>query len=211
MNTIGIDFSLNYSSICVSNDDKLYYYSLIRSERQTKKQNSLINELGKINCQQTIYLPKNQEIEDDYSKKEINKILDANIITKEIINIINKYDKISNIIIEGFSFGSLGQRALELGGYQFILRKEILELKDKNLKILAPSTIKKTAGKGNYSKIEMFKAYVNNSSQDNILENCNVRKFILNNQENIFINNKTILEPVCGLIDSYWVQRTFSK
>ena len=78
-----------------------------------------------------------------------------------------------------------------------------------NIQIISPMSVKKTAGKGNYKKREMLEAYLSNTSRDPILKECDIYKYILLNKDS-FIKKDNVVEPVCGVIDSYWVRRSIN-
>lgn len=200
---VGIDFSLNFTGVTVLYNNETSHLSVTRGDNFTKKQKDLINQAEQTTNYKNLIVPK-PKFSNDYSSDEVLRVLDAtnisNIIIKELLNY--EYDELV-VSIEGFSYSSLGQRALELGGYQYILRKSLYDI-GANLNVYSPGTIKKTAGKGNFKKYDMLVAYLKDKN-DYIFKN-----FILNNIELININLK-VMEPFCGIIDSFWVLQTLLK
>ena len=200
--SVGIDFSLNYSGITVLKDSCYSFYAINREENFTKKGLNFIKDLESTISFQNIFIPKFIESE-NYEENQVLKLKDIETISDVILNILKEYN-INNIKLEGLSYSSLGQRSLDLAGFNYILRYRIYE-QFKNLKIIAPTTAKKLAGKGNLNKVGMFGAFVSNVLNDKQLQQNETYLKILNNIEIININNKKIIEPVAGLIDGYFI------
>ena len=199
---VGIDFSLNYTCIAILDSSDYFFCSITREENLSKKQKEIITDLEKLGKFKNFYINKFKE-GNDYQENQLLKIKDIKIISDIILNIL-KEQNINNIKLEGLSYSSLGQRSLDLAGYNYILRYLIVE-NFRELKIVAPSSIKKTAGKGNLNKVGMFESFISNKLDDNILTGNEIYKYILNKKEIFNKNKKTIVEPVAGLIDSYFI------
>lgn len=206
-NVLSIDFSLNYTACCYINNNELNYASFHREQKLTKKQKQLIEDLSATG---NFYHRSLKEVvkTKNYSDNELNKIKDASLLSESVLEII-KNNAITDIILEGFSFGSSGLRSLDIGGYAYILRTAIYK-GGYGLEIISPKTVKKLAGSGNNSKFQMFEAYKNNILNDDMLNDCKIRNFILGNLETI-VNKEKIIEPVCGLIDAYFLLKGAKK
>ena len=112
--------------------------------------------------------------------------------------------------IEGFSFGSTGNRLAQLSGYQHVLRYKMNKIfSNDNLWIFAPMTVKATAGKGNFNKEKMMEAFMN--SEDPILLNSKFFKALKSRPEEFQNKKGAFLKPVDDVVDAYWVLKTLEK
>jgi hypothetical protein len=121
-------------------------------------------------------------------------------------------DEIESWAIEGFSFGSTGNRLAQISGYQWLLRHMISHnyvIGSEAMWVFAPMTVKATAGKGNFKKEDMITAFL--SSEDPALRETGLWK-ALTTEPASFQNKKGAwLKPIDDIIDAYWVLRTLEK
>jgi len=114
--------------------------------------------------------------------------------------------------IEGFSFGSTGNRLAQLSGYQWLLRHDLsltFGLNADDMWVFAPMTVKATAGKGNFKKEQMIDAFL--AEEDSDLRDHLFWKNLTSNPT-AFQNKKgSWLKPIDDLIDSYWILRTLER
>lgn len=217
---VGIDYSINHTSICIDNKGDLSYYIITRGSRLSKQQKKVIADLEDTKFLQNFYLIKHEK-NVNYNLEENSKLTDAINITEIIfLNILKKYD-ITNIKvgIEGFSYGSVSMRNFDIVGYQYLLRN-MLRQNNIDFKIFSPSEIKKVAGKGNYSKGEMVMAYLNYYTKDIIrliklsdmgeLKGLKVWQYLKDNFSDITKTSK-VIEPISGICDSFWTMKTTEK
>ncbi len=117
-----------------------------------------------------------------------------------------------HMAIEGFSFGSTGNRLAQLSGYQYLFRYMMYadcNMQPANFYVYAPMTVKATAGKGNFKKEQMIEAFLNDT--DTGLQATAFWK-ALKNAPAEFQNKKGAWhKPIDDLIDSYWVLKTLEK
>jgi len=187
MVSAGIDYSINYPSVVI-NDNGLFRFISFERKDLSKK-----------------YL---FDIEHHIIEKYPDTLEDSIRLNKLIIHVLQQYG-VGLVKIEGFSYMSSGSSYIDLISYQSILRYMLFESGIK-LEIYSPKTVKKTAGKGNYNKMEMFDAFLNENLDNDFYKN--VLKF----QNEIRKNNKEgtvtdIKKPYQDLIDAYWVLKTESK
>jgi|688.fasta_scaffold391679_3 hypothetical protein len=158
------------------------------------------------------------------AERERSSLIDANKQILEIVSTIHNIhsEGIWNIKdwkgltytlgIEGFSFGSTGNRLAQISGYQWVLRYNLFlsgKLKPENLHVYAPMTVKATAGKGNFKKEQMIDAFLN--SQDPKVQETTFWQAMTKTPE-YFQNKKGAWEkPIDDLIDSFWVLQTLLK
>lgn len=184
MNLIGIDPSINSTAVVAN--DKIFIHTT-DSAVYTKKGNytkwfGYCENLVNI---QTISFSTHK----DYSKLEILKLIDYDTITTEIVNNIKVVldDCPTKVYIEGYSYSSVSGDLIDLVTFSTLLRKKLYEHITKDIKVIAPSTLKKETailtynpineGKrkekwvyrnnegvagGNFKKPEMYKAIVEN-------------------------------------------------
>lgn len=198
---IGVDFSLNSPAVCVNNDNIFNYYSLYRPGKLTKKEVIGIDVLKEfknlnLNINKPIVESKN------YQVRENNNLIEAEFLTDSIIEYIRSKIKDSEVKIglEGFSYGSTGNRLAELAGYNYLLRHKLIK-NNYNFSIYSPKTIKSIAGNGNYNKDQIAESYLN------IIDDDELRVFLNDNKDTLFINRHWI-KPIDDLIDAYFTAKT---
>lgn len=201
---IGIDFSISSPAVCINDDNKFSYYSLYRPGKLTKKEVIGIDVLKEfknlsLNINKPIVESKN------YQLRETNNLIEAEFLTDSIIEYIqnNIHNKKVKICIEGFSYGSISNRALELSGYNYLLRHKLLK-NGYNFSIYSPKTIKAVAGNGNYNKEQIAESYLS------IIDDDKLRIFLNDNKDTLYINRK-FLKPIDDLIDAYFASKTIQK
>jgi hypothetical protein len=108
--------------------------------------------------------------------------------------------------IEGFSYNSKGSSVSKLYGYGYILRYILKEV-GYNKTIIAPTNVKKTAGKGNFKKKDMMESFLENKLNDNKLNLNNFYNNLINNID-FFKDKDSVYKPVEDVIDAYWVLKS---
>ena len=82
-----------------------------------------------------------------------------------------------------------------------ILKLKMLKtLKPEDIMTVAPTTIKKFAGKGNMNKLQLFEAFQKNSVEDQVL----AQSPLYNVVKNLEVGKK-IPKPLDDLIDAYFL------
>lgn len=145
MITIGIDPSINSTGICVSHNDKNYYY--IIPSKMTKKMDQFQHEYICL-LPYTKYSTK----EGEYTDKEKFKTTNIYSICYRIKRVIEQVieatgEDSSHIIVnmEGVSYGSVGSAALvDLAGLNFAIRMTLLQMHI-SFNIISPTSLKKFA------------------------------------------------------------------
>lgn len=92
------------------------------------------------------------------SQKELDVFEKCYLVAKNISNYVIKYEP-NVIILEGLSFGNLGNRTRDLAGLQFVIITHLrYQLNFNNIIIVPPPTLKKFAtGSGRADKTLMIK------------------------------------------------------
>ena len=148
-------------------------------------------------------LPKKSTI----AERERSSLDDASVLIREITKWFT-HQKLDAYAIEGFSFGSTGNRLAQISGYQWVLRWEFRNIikETKDFWIFSPMTIKAVAGKGNFKKEQMIDAFI--QSDDPILQKTGLWKALNSNPEMFQTKRGNWLKPIDDIIDAYWVLRT---
>ena len=140
----------------------------------------VINETGKIICQELISTTPKQEIEERLQS-----------INDNIFEILNKLrEKLPNIIyVEGLAFGARGQSMLELAGLHYYIRMS-LKLESVPYKIIAPSVVKKfVTGKGTAKKelmlLRVYKKWGVSFDDNNLCDAYSLARLAL--EENVHL------------------------
>lgn len=213
MNYIAIDFSLNSPGICIYNDkSKMYrFISYLKPKTGTKKDQSLQEELGFL---KDVTIVKQPDFTNDqnYSGTELSKVKRYDRMADEIINLIlqESFEGDSfTIAFEGTSYGSkMGtNNMIDMAAGAAILKLKMLKiLKPEDLLTVAPTTIKKFAGKGNMNKTQVFDAFVANSIDDKSLLKSPFYSLIKD-----LDCGKKIPKPVDDLIDAFFLTAMIAK
>ena len=209
MNYISVDFSLNSPGICLYNDNtnKYHFISYIKKGVGTKKEQKLQEEISLLDdvtlTNQPDWTSTNQ-----YSSAELLKIRRYNSMSNDILDLILKCTDSSEdytIAFEGSSYGSkMGTNNLiDMAAGAAILKNNMLEsISPIDIKTIAPTTIKKHAGKGNMKKRELWDAFVENRIQD---ENIKTSKLFNFCGDLVESDDKKIPKPFDDLVDAYFL------
>ena len=160
MNLVTVDFSLNSPGICVwqSDTNEYHFISYIKAGSGTKAEQKRQEEISLFKDVTLVHQPDWNLTVGDYSKNEFAKIKRYIKTADDIINLIvsitnTKQDY--HIAFEGTSYGSkMGtNNMIDMAAGAAILKEQMIcQLEVKNLLTVAPTTIKKHAGKGNMNK-----------------------------------------------------------
>jgi len=200
MNIVGIDFSINSTAMCteIDNNEKFYLFTRNISKNRANCLESTDIEL--------VYLDKFKD-SNDLNEVESDKVYNAIELSNSILKILESYDSYIDILtIEGFSYGGTGLRALDLAGFQYILRSMIaLSNNIDLLKFVPPSTLKKFAIKGNASKSEMIESFMQ-LAPDNILY-----KILKNEECDCISKSGNYQKPFDDLVDSWYIKEFYKN
>lgn len=174
MNLVTVDFSLNSPGICVwqSDTNEFHFVSYIKAGQGTKAEQKRQEEISSLEDVTLIHQPDWKTKYGDYSKNEFAKVKRYMAMADDIINIIlgithTKQDYY--IAFEGSSYGSkMGtNNIIDMAAGAAILKEQMIcQLHVNDILTVAPTTIKKHAGKGNMNKAALWKAFIDNVLQD---------------------------------------------
>lgn len=195
---VGVDFSLNSPGICVYKDGDYKFAGFVREKSSflTKKMLKTIQELNENNIVKIDFSVK-QITQKDYNEREQALLLNAHALTDQILNYIVSICENPVVIIEGFAFGSKGNRLIELASFQYILRYKLMT-RGINFVIYSPKTIKKTAGYGAYTKDEMMEKFFEFFPENELKQKLS----------EIYKEYK-ISHPFEDMIDAFWGVQTY--
>lgn len=206
--TVGIDFSIKSCAITVINGSQLNFYTYARKSVAKEEFFQLLEgcDVNVSRLEDEPPLHKNATI----AERERSSTNDGIKLSKSIVMSLNEWDFTYNahVAFEGFSFGSSGNRLSQISGYQWLLRRDLLRglgLPLDNMWFFSPTTVKATAGKGNFKKEQMIEAFLQ-EDEDHLLH----RRMRTCPEE--FQTKKGLwLKPIDDIIDSYWVAKTLEK
>jgi len=159
MRIIGFDFSINKPAACIYENDVYEFYSWPFGLSEKIKEiyrNSGVN----------LFDREDEKYKgSDSSEKMRRDVSNAAYLSDLIISSLPDGDiSKDQIVFEGFSFASSGNVVLQLGGYKYILMKDLYDecVPWKNMDTYAPITLKKTAGasKKGMGKKEMIDSFL---------------------------------------------------
>jgi len=208
VNYVAVDFSLNSPGICIYNDKskKYQFISYIKAKTGTKAEQAFQEDISKLKDVALIYQP-DFTTSDAYSSQELNKIKRYDKMADDIVNLILQESQQGDgytIAFEGTSYGSkMGtNNMIDMAAGAAILKLKMLKIfKPEDIQTIAPTTIKKFAGKGNMNKLQLCEAFLNNVNGDPFLMKGELFHFVTNN---ITIEKK-IPKPLDDLIDAYFL------
>ena len=205
MNLVTVDFSLNSPGICVwqSDTNEYHFISYIKAGSGTKAEQRRQEEIstftnltvnGDITVTGTV----------DGRAKIKRYIKTADDIINLIVNITQtKQDY--HIAFEGTSYGSkMGtNNMIDMAAGAAILKEQMIsQLEVKNLLTVAPTTIKKHAGKGNMNKLALWVAFLNNIVESPELAKTSLFKYCVND---IGDEVKKVPKPFDDLVDAWFL------
>lgn len=206
MTYVTIDFSLNSPGICIFHQDTYTFFSYIKPGMGTKKELQIQEELSQLVDVRYVTQPDFTN-NLNYSSAELAKIHRYITTSNEIINVIKEVTVgATNYIFafEGTSFGSkMGtNNIIDMAAGAAILKMKLIDtFQPDNIETVAPSTIKKHAGRGNMSKVELWEKFLQNELKDEQLEASHFLKFC---QTHIGETSK-IPKPFDDLVDAYFL------
>lgn len=207
---VGIDFSILSTAICVYDTitEEIEFATFARKRVVRDHVHKDLQNSGVYIC-----LQDEHDIEKHMLAGNRNCVLDSEQLSDAIFSYIKtKYDIYGGVkvCIESFSFGSTGNRLVQLAGYQYILRNKLAKLIGvENLYFVAPQTVKSIAGasKKGQNKKDMLDCFMD--LDGNIKDNS----FYINIKHNNYFRNKNnkIQKPVDDIVDSYYIMKSIKR
>jgi len=171
----------------------------------TKAEQKLQEELSLLSDVTLINQPDFTNTE-SFSSAELLKVKRYDKMADDIINLVlqNSFDGDGfTIAFEGTSYGSNGgtNNMIDMAAGAAILKLKLLKtLNPDDIKTVAPTTIKKFAGKGNMNKLQLFDCFQRNVNEDPILAKSPLWKIVKDLEV-----GKKIPKPLDDLVDAYFL------
>jgi len=229
---IGIDFSINSPALTIFTQNTLQFAAFSRDDK-----------IYSDNIYKTLYdlgvnisvLPERQSIKNinlTSRQDTIDSLLTASYIIDTIKKLGgNNLDPETNeIVIEGFSYSSPGNRVMQNAGYHYVLRNQLIisdlitiDKVNENFWTFVPLTIKKFAllhSKSKKSKNVNFKgkepiieSFIDEHKNPDCLPGLVEHPFykaFCNDPEFFKRKNKSFNKPIDDIIDSYYIIKTLN-
>ena len=209
MNLVTVDFSLNSPGICIWTSDKNEYQfiSYLKANTGTKAEQKRQEEISTFSDVTLFHQPDWKTKFGDYSKNEFAKIKRyremASDLISTIVNIVGT-TRDYYIAFEGSSYGSkMGtNNIIEMAAGAAILKNQMMELICvEEILTVAPTTIKKHAGKGNMNKAALWTAFLNNVCESPELAKSPLFKYCVSEIGEV----KKVPKPFDDLVDAWFI------
>lgn len=206
MTYVTIDFSLNSPGICIYANNSYHFIGYLKPKTGTKKEQKMQEEIGMLNGVHISHQPDWTNNE-GYSKSEMIKIQRHMQTAEDIINFIIDIagDKGEFVIaFEGSSYGSSAgtNNIIDMAAGAAILKMKLYtKLNVLDILTVAPSTIKKHAGKGNMKKDQLWVKFLENTLNDPDLQNSELYDYCVKNIGEV----KRVPKPFDDLVDAYFL------
>jgi hypothetical protein len=217
MHFVAIDFSLNSPGICAfnSNTEKYTFISYLKPGTGTKKEQKIQEDFAALN--DSIFMDQPDFSNNEaYSGSEFHKVLRYLTTATDIISLIEQVIPVTEDVVfafEGTSFGSkMGtNNIIDMAAGAAILKLKLLEnFNVETIETVAPSTIKKHAGKGNMNKGDLWTVFRDHINNDSNRPKTETFLFCQNEIGKI----QKIPKPFDDLVDAYflnaYLQTTFN-
>ncbi len=209
MNLVTVDFSLNSPGICIwqSDTNRYHFISYLKPNSGTKAEQRRQEEIEAFSDVSLIHQPDWKASVGDYSKNEFAKIIRYKTTAEHLIKLITGITQTTedyHIAFEGSSYGSkMGtNNIIDMAAGAAILKEQMIsKLEVKNLLTVAPTTIKKHAGKGNMNKAALWMAFLNNVCESPELANSPLYKYCVSEIGEV----KKVPKPFDDLVDAWFL------
>jgi hypothetical protein len=219
MNSIGIDYSMNSVGITVRHNSNTFFYSVVNSYSLSKAKDFDINKNGGMSKDVLNSLDGYKIIRRiPYTKnKENSKLVELNAwhnallvgseeLSSEVMTFLNPFLKDCEFVVfENYITRNGGDTTIQIIEFTKDLKSKIYASGFKNIKIISAPEVKMFAGGGNFTKEDMFNAFLLHH------RNSKFHDFLTKNKKLLIKNSKEIIKPVDDVIDSYFILEAFSQ
>lgn len=164
---VGIDQSISSTAISILDNDGKEWFYLIKphlSKKELEVQHSLKN------LTYVVYQKNVPNKTDEYWQKEQIKLDNITNIVDKIKQIVESFEGVKIISIEGLSYGSRTSSLVDLSGLNYLIRNA---LKNYTIFVFAPSSVKRFwSGMGNASKEIMTQVFIGMHPEFRIVPVC---------------------------------------
>ena len=209
LNLVTVDFSLNSPGICIwqSSTNRYHFISYLKPGTGTKAEQRRQEEIDTFPDVSLIDQPDWKASLGDYSKNEFAKIIRYKTTADHLIRLITGITQTKEdyyIAFEGSSYGSkMGtNNIIDMAAGAAILKEQMISKLDvRKLLTVAPTTIKKHAGKGNMNKAALWKAFLNNVCKSPELAQSPLYKYCVSEIGEV----KKVPKPFDDLVDAWFL------
>lgn len=209
MNLVTVDFSLNSPGICIwqSSTNRYHFISYLKPGTGTKAEQRRQEEIDTFSDVSLIDQPDWKASLGDYSKNEFAKIIRYKTTADHLIRLITGITQTKEdyyIAFEGSSYGSkMGtNNIIDMAAGAAILKEQMISKLDvRKLLTVAPTTIKKHAGKGNMNKAALWTAFLNNVCESPELAQSPLYKYCVSEIGEV----KKVPKPFDDLVDAWFL------
>ena len=208
---MGVDYSINSPAICILRNNRYFWLSQPKPEK-SKKALGIQMQVAALDEITLVFQPIITDTE-SYSKNDILKLSKYNFVAENLVEQLGfalgpDKSKTIDIGFEGYSFGSNSNNLIDIVTATTCFKTKFLSTisNNKDMRVFAPSTIKKHAGGGRLKKRDLFDVFVENRLQDENLEKTDLWKFC----SKLEIGKK-VPKPLDDLIDAYFAVNCLRK
>ena len=208
---MGVDYSINSPAICIFRDNRYFWLSQPKPEK-SKKALGIQMQVAALDEITLVFQPIITDTE-SYSKNDILKLSKYNFVAENLVEQLAfalgpDENKIIDVGFEGYSFGSNSNNLIDIVTATTCFKTKFLSTisNNKDMRVFAPSTIKKHAGGGRLKKRDLFDVFVENRLQDENLEKTDFWKYC----SKLEIGQK-VPKPLDDLIDAYFAVNCLRK
>ena len=209
LNLVTVDFSLNSPGICIwqSSTNRYHFISYLKPGTGTKAEQRRQEEIDTFSDVSLINQPDWKASLGDYSKNEFAKIIRYKTTADHLIRLITGITQTKEdyyIAFEGSSYGSkMGtNNIIDMAAGAAILKEQMISKLDvRKLLTVAPTTIKKHAGKGNMNKAALWTAFLNNVCESPELAQSPLYKYCVSEIGEV----KKVPKPFDDLVDAWFL------
>lgn len=164
---IGIDFSINSTALAVKTEETVSLFSFVPNYTKGKRAFEIHDGLNGI--VKTFGYNKPAKSTDSIEEQS-NKLINADQLSSIILEVLEEFnEEVTEIRIEGFSYGSKGNSFIDLIMYNTYMKVKLIQKYGHIIKVVPPKTLKKLyTGNGNATKCDMMRHFM--SVTDNPLK-----------------------------------------
>lgn len=164
---VGIDQSISSTAVSILDNNGKEWFYLIKPSL-SKKEQEIQHSLD--NLTYVVYQKKAPNKTDEYWQKEQIKLDNITNIVDKVKQIIESFEGMKIISIEGLSYGSRTSSLIDLSGLNYLIRNA---LKNHTIFVFAPSSVKKFySGIGNAGKDIMVDVFLGSHPEFSIVPVC---------------------------------------
>ena len=207
LNLVTVDFSLNSPGICIwqSATNSYHFISYLEPKTGTKAEQRMQEDMDMFPDVSLLDQPDWKASIGDYSKNEFAKIIRYKTTADHLLKLITGITQTTedyHIAFEGSSYGSNTNNIIDMAAGAAILKQQMIaQLEVKTLLTVAPTTIKKHAGKGNMNKAALWVAFLNNVCESKELAKSTLHKYCVSEIGEV----ARVPKPFDDLVDAWFL------